>query len=1047
MRSALRASRGAPYALMAYRLATCAAITSLLLLAQPVSAALQVIVEDTGLISVSVDGEGNNFADGGVLEVSRPPGATVRSAHLFAAGVPWPSMRDIEDGDISLLGTPVSWDRDVINDGGDFVYNNVYADVTDIVGQAIDNVTGGPINIAVTEVNPTTIDGTILVVIFDDPNLSSERSVILLFGGQDPAGDTFVIHLTDPIDLSGPDAIADMGLGISFGCQGEACFGWPEEQVSEIDVNGQDLSCAAGGGDDASSGGEDGTHVTVGGVGDSNDNPDPPCSPPDGNSRADDELYDLLPFVNDGDFSISVETINPAGDDNIFFAYVITPPASVLCGDGVVGTGETCDDGNAQDGDCCSSQCLIEPGGTQCRAAFGSCDVAEFCDGASDSCPADVFDPSGTVCRPGRDVCDRTETCTGVDPFCPVNQLEPEGTECRASAGPCDVADACDGEHASCPEDVFQPTGILCRGSAGVCDAVETCTGEGALCPADGFLAPGTLCRGSAGVCDAVETCTGQLPFCPADGFLAPGTLCRGLQGPCDVAESCTGAGASCPADGFQAPGALCREVAGECDVAESCTGAGASCPADGFQAPGTVCRELAGECDVAESCAGAGSSCPVDGFQTDGFPCPDDRFCNGDETCQSGECTDGPDPAELGLVCREDPIVHDPTGQEPGWPEGIEITGAGRDRLAYLAAEEHGLRIYSVSDPASPISVGSYLPALGVCPQNDFIFDEVAMVGTTAYVAAGLCGLLIVDVGDPGAPVLLHRVATPGWAKEVKVHTSAGGTMAYVADYGGGLRIIQVSGPEAPVELGSLGGAGGLLGSVLSVHVEEDAGRILLYVATTEGFFVIDASFAALPVVLGSTNTKLLGVPFDPGEDTPQDALVIGDRAYVPIWMGGLLVVDVSDPSAPVVLQEVETVPGQAFFKVAAGGANVYVTEGQCGLRVFGTTEEGLAPVFFETLENPIKLGGGVGECTESSPDPWAWALDEAGGLVFATSGVWGPPGEREGNFQSIDFRQPGSGLRILGGRRGCGLGLELVLLLPLLAGCRRLRGLSRYR
>jgi hypothetical protein len=126
----------------------------------------------------------------------------------------------------------------------------------------------------------------------------------------------------------------------------------------------------------------------------------------------------------------------------------------------------------------------------------------------------------------------------------------------------------------------------------------------------------------------------------------------------------------------------------------------------------------------------------------------------------------------------------------------------------------------------------------------------------------------------------------------------------------------------------------------------------------------------------------------------------------------------------------------------VAAGGANIYVTDGQCGLCVFGTTEAGLAEVFFETLENPIKLGGGVEECTSSSLDPWAWALNEASGLVFATSGVLGPP--HEGSFQSIDFRQPGSGLL---GRRGCGLGTELVLLLPLLAWCRRFRGLSRHR
>jgi hypothetical protein len=240
--------------------------------------------------------------------------------------------------------------------------------------------------------------------------------------------------------------------------------------------------------------------------------------------------------------------------------------------------------------------------------------------------------------------------------------------------------------------------------------------------------------------------------------------------------------------------------------------------------------------------------------------------------------------------------------------------------------------------------------------------------------------------------------------------------------------------------------------GNELSVHVEEDAGEILVYVATTQEFVVVDAS-TGFPRVVVSTNTKdEPGELFDPQDDIPQDVVVVGDRAYVPIWMGGLLVVDIHLEDPPEdswldVIQELET--DQAFFKVAAGGMNVYVTEGQCGLRVFGITEEGLAPAFFETLENPIKLGDGVAECPDPGPDDtWAWDLDEASGWIFATNAVWARPGQNQGSFQSIDFSQPGAGgFWSLPRRRGCGLGAELALLIPLLAVCRRLRGRSRQR
>src|SRR3989441_1989079 len=64
------------------------------------------------------------------------------------------------------------------------------------------------------------------------------------------------------------------------------------------------------------------------------------------------------------------------------------------CGDGVLDPDEQCDDGNREDGDCCSSSCQLEPATTVCRPAAGPCDVAELCTGSSPICPADTFEPA-----------------------------------------------------------------------------------------------------------------------------------------------------------------------------------------------------------------------------------------------------------------------------------------------------------------------------------------------------------------------------------------------------------------------------------------------------------------------------------------------------------------------------------------------------------------------------------------------------------------------------------------------------------------------------
>jgi hypothetical protein len=301
------------------------AIAALLVVAPPAFGQLMPVVQESGSISISVDANGNNDVMGGVLQVNKPAGATVRRAFLMAASVGIGS-RVINNGDVTLAGSPITWDQSVVNDPPrlDIIFNNVFAEVTAIVGPLIDAAPAGITELTVTETNTGTIDGTCLAVIFDDPNQTTNNSIILLFGGQDPAGDSFQINLAAPLEPTSPGARADMGLGISFSFQGISGSG----MVSLIDVNGSRLTSSAGGEDDGL--GSDGALMTAGGIGDSNDNPDPMVSDSPGGFRTDDELYNLLPFVNSGDTAVQVDTINPTGDDNIFFAYFTTSvPAAI----------------------------------------------------------------------------------------------------------------------------------------------------------------------------------------------------------------------------------------------------------------------------------------------------------------------------------------------------------------------------------------------------------------------------------------------------------------------------------------------------------------------------------------------------------------------------------------------------------------------------------------------------------------------------------------------------------------------------------------------
>lgn len=279
-------------------------------------------ITETGFISLSLDALGTNSVSG-IVQVEKPAGATVRKAFMAAASTGF-RRRVLVNGDVSIDGNPVNWDSVIPNSISSF---NAFADVTALVKPKIDAAAAGRVDFTITEVSSFGIDGEILAVIFDDPNQTSSNTIVILFGAQVTTGDTFAIALAEPIDKSDPNLALDLSLGISFGFQGTS-------QFSQIDVNGTRMTTSAGGQDDGV--GENGALITVGGLDDSNDNPSDPNALPNGDPRFDDELYNLLPFVNDGDTQIIINTLNPSNDDNIFFAALNLASTTAIVGEGII---------------------------------------------------------------------------------------------------------------------------------------------------------------------------------------------------------------------------------------------------------------------------------------------------------------------------------------------------------------------------------------------------------------------------------------------------------------------------------------------------------------------------------------------------------------------------------------------------------------------------------------------------------------------------------------------------------------------------------------
>ena len=248
--------------------------------------------------------------------------------------------------------------------------------------------------------------------------------------------------------------------------------------------------------------------------------------------------------------------------------------------------------------------------------------------------------------------------------------------------------------------------------------------------------------------------------------------------------------------------------------------------------------------------------------------------------------------------------------------------------KLATIAAGD-GLLFLDVSDPSAPSMAGTFHPEALSLPVED-----TAIRGSYAYVAAGEAGLQIVDISDPANPKVVGSARTGGHAWAVALT----GSHACLADEYNGLRMIDVTDPRQPLEVGHYD----LPGRHEFFHAVEIQGQ-RAYIAdgslVATGLRIVDITDPANPVELGywPLTTESDRIPPPRVEDVAvrcEDEL--GCIAYLAAGTGGLCLVDVSDPAAPVEIGSHET-PGLAD-NLVVDGAMVYLVDGD--LRIMNVSD-----------------------------------------------------------------------------------------------------------
>jgi hypothetical protein len=351
-----------------------------------------------------------------------------------------------------------------------------------------------------------------------------------------------------------------------------------------------------------------------------------------------------------------------------------------------------------------------------------------------------------------------------------------------------------------------------------------------------------------------------------------------------------------------------CRASAGICDIADVCDGVADSCPANAFEPVTTECRVSAGVCDAADFCDGASAPCTADVKLT--------NVCRASAgICDIADVCDG-----VANSCPAD--AFEPATSECRASAGVCDTadfcdGAGALCTADLKLTSECRAVAGICDVAEACDGVSntcpfdeMTPFGEECGSLDFgdWAEDVELNEGNAYVAVLQDGLQIVRLMATG-PEIVGAYDPPScedgsgmdelWAEDVELDPSRG--LAYLAAGPCGMLIVNVEDPTNPFLEGSFDTLG------WTEDVEAMGDGYVLLADFNGGLLVVDIFDPEAPLEVGRIGF------IDPSFGGAIDVDVLGSMAYVSTT-GGLRIVDVSDPENPTLVGSYDTDPLTGF-------------------------------------------------------------------------------------------------------------------------------------
>lgn len=242
-----------------------------------------------------------------------------------------------------------------------------------------------------------------------------------------------------------------------------------------------------------------------------------------------------------------------------------------------------------------------------------------------------------------------------------------------------------------------------------------------------------------------------------------------------------------------------------------------------------------------------------------------------------------------------------------------VKVSGG----YAYLCLAGKGLRILDVHDPTNPVVVGNYTDNFTVGFFYNLWYDAESQL---CYLPHPYYDLLIIDCSDPSQPTLLSTFET--WQSFLLNNVFLENNVAYLTSFAspGEIAIVDISNPQQPVLLSQK-----KVGDVINdIYVKE--GRAYL-TGLFDPLIILDVSDPTTP--------ERTGV-FDNRWFYGQGVAVEGSFAYIAQYVGGLRVVDVSNPKKPFEVAAVRDHYRGVCWDVYVHEGYIFIADGWDGLEIY---------------------------------------------------------------------------------------------------------------